>query len=723
MKFIFLFLLSVFSLHSGQKERSNSPSGLMVEFIRDGSCIKILDPYPEFSWIVPQKAVSQTAYQIIVASSAEKIAKNEGDIWNSFRVKGSASTEVEYAGDELSENSLYYWKVKIWDNKRKPSQWSEINIFKTGSFKGYSTTSNRFAETRAHPLNMTITGTNRFFADFGKDAFGTLDLNLNPRAKDTLVIKIGEKTSGDYKIDSVPDGTIRFIKLLLPVEPGKTFYSLNIPADERNTGPSAVKLPDSIGVVAPFRYCEIQSSRTDVATENLIRKSYSYYFDDNMSFFESSDTVLNKVWDLCKYSIKATSFTGIYIDGDRERIPYEADAYINQLGHYYTDREYSMARRTAEYFISHPTWPTEWILQTVPLFYNDLMYTGNYESVIQYYPELKHKMLTELARKDGLISSSNINDTIMKNLGFSSSEERIRDIIDWPPAQKDTGWKLATPEGERDGYDLVPVNTVVNAFYYHNLVLMSEIAGYIGRNLDSLLYASEAKKVKEAFNRVFLEQKRGYYVDGESSVHSSLHANMMALAFGLVPDEYKKSVIEFIRSRGMACSVYGAQYLLEGLYKAGEAGYAINLLTATNDRSWWNMIRSGSTISLEAWDMKYKPNSDWNHAWGAAPANIIPGYLWGIRPVMPGYSVAQIRPQLEKLSFSHIRVPTIRGTISAEFRKTEKSEEFTIIIPSNMECEFILPEPLIKPLMLKDRKLKINNGIIKLHAGLNKIIL
>ena len=29
------------------------------------------------------------------------------------------------------------------------------------------------------------------------------------------------------------------------------------------------------------------------------------------------------------------------------------------------------------------------------------------------------------------------------------------------------------------------------------------------------------------------------------------------------------------------------------------------------------MIRVGSTITLEAWDNKFKPNQDWNHAWGA----------------------------------------------------------------------------------------------------------
>ncbi len=28
------------------------------------------------------------------------------------------------------------------------------------------------------------------------------------------------------------------------------------------------------------------------------------------------------------------------------------------------------------------------------------------------------------------------------------------------------------------------------------------------------------------------------------------------------------------------------------------------------------MVDTGATITWEAWDQKYKPNQDWNHAWG-----------------------------------------------------------------------------------------------------------
>ena len=285
--------------------------------------------------------------------------------------------------------------------KGKPSSWSAIQSFKTGSFNKYATTGNIFTETLISPERLIKTGDNHYFADFGKDAFGTLVLEINPARKDTLIVHLGEKTEGVNRIDRNPGGTIRYHKIVLPVEPGKTRYVPDLPPDVRNTGPAAVQLPDSVGVITPFRYCEIEKCSFELDPENLHQKALWHYFENGNSAFISSDSILNMVWDISKYTIKATSFAGLYIDGDRERIPYEADAYINQLGHYYTDREFSMARRTNEYFIDHPTWPTEWILQTVMMFYNDLLFTGNSESVIEFYKALQYKTLIDIARPTG----------------------------------------------------------------------------------------------------------------------------------------------------------------------------------------------------------------------------------------------------------------------------------------------------------------------------------
>src|SRR5581483_10293173 len=154
----------------------------------------------------------------------------------------------------------------------------------------------------------------------------------------------------------------------------------------------------------------------------------------------------------------------------------------------------------------------------------------------------------------------------------------------------------------------------------------------------------------------------GLYVDGEGTTHSSLHANMFPLAFGLVPADRAAGVTAFVKSRGMVCSVYGAQILLEALFARQEADAALALMTASTLRSWNNMIAAGATMTMEAWDVSLKSNLDWNHAWGAAPANIVGRAVLGVTPASPGFAVASIHPQLGSL-LTHADgvVPTIRG--------------------------------------------------------------
>jgi len=563
-----------------------------------------------------------------------------------------------------------------------------------------------------------------YFIDFGKAFFGTIWIRSKKQQGDSLIIHLGEKLSSKHVIDRNPGGTIRYQRNALPYLEANTPVLLSLRPDKRNTSPPAIALPDRPGVVMPFRYCEIENLKIPIGDIEIVQKAFHYTFHDRASSFTSSDTVLNALWDLCKHTIKASSFAGVYVDGDRERIPYEADAFINQLSHYSVDSVYSIARKTNEYFINHPTWPTEWQLHTVMLFYYDYWYTGDVTALEKHYEVLKKKTLMGLAREDGLISthSEKVNDEFMGQLGFENQKARLNDIVDWPPAQKDTGWKLATAEGERDGYELVAINTVVNSFYYRNLVIMEEIAGVLGKKEDSVAYMKESIRVKNTVNDKLFDKKRGVYRDGENSDHASLHANMLPLAFDLVPEEYVSSVLKFIQSRGMACSVYGAQYLLDGLYRQHQSKYAFQLMVDTShDRTWWNMIKQGSTMTWEAWDVKYKPNLDWNHAWGTAPLNIITRYMWGITPARPGFTKVTVAPQLDELEFSVIDVPTGKGVIHAEYKRHKNgSGSYTIHLPDNMDGEFVIHRPGVNVYLNKQR-VDSKRGVVRLRPGKNII--
>lgn len=515
-----------------------------------------------------------------------------------------------------------------------------------------------------------------------------------------------------------PGGHIRAQELQLPVKKGTHTYTLPIVPDERNTKPLAVHLPDTIPVLMPFRYCEVAGAKEGLTSNDLTQLVYYTYWDDQASYFTSDNDVLNQVWEMCRYTMKATSFAGLYVDGDRERIPYEADAYLQQLSHYATDREYAIGRRTIEYFMEYPTWPTEWQLHVALMFHADYMYTGNTELIAEYYDELKHKTLLELQGEDNMVSSTRVTPAFMKKLGFGERKDKLRDIVDWPSAN----WQ-GNPEvtGERDGFVFMPNNTVINAMFYGNMRIMAEFARVLGKSDDAIDFELRALKVKKAVNTTMLDRNKGYYVDGEGTDHSSIHANMFPLAFGLVPEAYKKSVGKYIKSRGMAASVYGAQYLMEALYEAGMEDYALEMMADTvGDRNWYNMIREGSTVAMEAWGFKYKPNLDWNHAWGAVPANIIPRQLWGIQPKTPGYGVASIRPALGSLKESTIKVPTLRGPITGSYKYVNgRKEVYTIELPANMVGEFVLPLRDNQTLSLNGHQVKQAFETVRLLPGKN----
>lgn len=447
---------------------------------------------------------------------------------------------------------------------------------------------------------------------------------------------------------------------------------------------------------------------------SALRKMVHYPFDDAAASFSSDNTILNQIWELCKYSVKATSFTGFYVDGDRERLPYEADALINQLSHYGSDAEYSMARRTMAYLIYHPTWPTEWSLQNVMLAWNDYMYTGDDSFIKRYYTELQKKILGPLAGNNGLISTRTDKQSgdflqaihILKDF---DGKHGLKDNVDWPQNGNYKGEKEYY--GETDGFVYTTYNAVINAYYYENLILMKKIADVLHKNGDAAMYAAKAKQVWNAYQQVFVDPVNGLVKDGNQTNHSSLHSNMFALLFGLVSERNKKQVISYIKTRKMACSVYGAQFLLEALYNYGEAQYAQNLLTDTTGRSWYNMIRTGSTLTLEAWDKLYKPNLDWNHAWGSAPANIIVRKMMGVEPLMPGFSIISIKPQLGNLSYAKLHTTTLKGEVSVTYQKIEKEGHWEISVPGASTANIYLPFHAGENELVMDRKRMLVNQV------------
>ncbi len=107
----------------------------------------------------------QTAYHILVASSADLLAKDQADLWDSGRIASDRSIHVEYAGKPLPSRMRCHWKARIWDQDGKVSAWSKpaswsMGLLKPDDWKGrWITASKWFMPREYRPIGFCTAAT------------------------------------------------------------------------------------------------------------------------------------------------------------------------------------------------------------------------------------------------------------------------------------------------------------------------------------------------------------------------------------------------------------------------------------------------------------------------------------------------------------------------------------------------------------------------------------
>jgi alpha-L-rhamnosidase len=89
---------------------------------------------PCLSWVIEseKRGEIQTAYQVLAASTAESLAADKGNLWDSGKVASDASAQVEYGGRALRSRTRCFWKVRSWDCEGHPSVWSQPAFWTMG---------------------------------------------------------------------------------------------------------------------------------------------------------------------------------------------------------------------------------------------------------------------------------------------------------------------------------------------------------------------------------------------------------------------------------------------------------------------------------------------------------------------------------------------------------------------------------------------------------------
>lgn len=106
--------------------------GLRVEYLSNPLGIDVARPRLSWRLVSSLRGKRQTAYQILAASSPKALEKNKPDLWDSGKVQSDASVGVLYQGMEAKSGMRCYWKVRVWDEKDKPTPYSNVAWWEMG---------------------------------------------------------------------------------------------------------------------------------------------------------------------------------------------------------------------------------------------------------------------------------------------------------------------------------------------------------------------------------------------------------------------------------------------------------------------------------------------------------------------------------------------------------------------------------------------------------------
>lgn len=547
-------------------------------------------------------------------------------------------------------SSYYTVPQEYWDLRQEPVGWTEPG-FDDGDWSAPAVRAAidglvpaPIEPVRLHdvtPAEVTKVSDGRWLVDLGREIVGGLALEVSGSAGDTVEVRLGEELN--------TDGTVRY--QLRATNTYREVWTLRDGAQRfEHWG------------YRGYRWAELRTS-LDLSGATVTGRAWKLDWDDSQTSFSSSDPGLDRVWELCRYSIEATR-GDLYTDTPtRERGPYEGDALINQLSEYGVQRSYALARWSNDYLVRRGTWPTEYRLMCAISAWEDYLATGDDRQLAKDYDLLVAKNLTSYLGSDGLVRKSP-----------GSSSQDLGDLVDWPVAS-------------RDGYVFTTVNTVVNAFQYAAFDALAKCATALGKTDDATSLRDRGDTLAAAMRDTLLDSSAGRFRDGAGTTHSAQHATAFPVALGVaeaLDDAVLARLGDTLAAGGMKVSVYGAQFLLDALFRLGRSDAALGLLTSKATNSWLHMLDDlKATIVTEAWDPSLKSNMTLSHAWASAPANAIARHVLGVQVTEAGAAEFRIRPRTGDLTEVDGMVPSLRGPVSVSVRRSAGAHSLKVTLPPN----------------------------------------
>ena len=520
---------------------------------------------------------------------------------------------------------------------------------------------------------------------------------------DKWIVDMGQNMVGYFQVmEGEPhQGDTITIRYAESLNPDSTLYIDNLREAEATDRFIIHKIEEGYGLgwepsftYHGFRYVEITGLRVGFDIDDYFTLGKVLYDEMPMTgSFECSNEIMNAVYRNATWGIRG-NYRSMPTDCPQrdERMGWTGDRTTGNYGESYIFNNHRLYAKWLQDFedcqfengslsdvvpaywrnyTDNMTWPGAFI--TVA----DMLYTrfGDIQPIQQHYDAMKLWMLhmKKYYLKDGILIRDTYGDWCVPPESPELIHTKDTNRMTWPA-------NLSTP------------------YYVYYAGKMAKFADLLGRGNDADFFRNEITTVTAAYNARYLDTLTGRYD------HNTVTANILPLAFGMVPTGLEESVFANIIDKTenefgghVSTGVVGIQQLMRTLTEYGRGDLALRLASNDTYPSWGYMVRNGATTIWELWNGNTADpamNSG-NHVMLLGDLIIwYYEYLGGIRALEPGYSKIQLKPYpIEGLDYVNCSYQSVSGLIQSNWRRKGKRFEWDILIPANTTAEVWLPTP------------------------------
>lgn len=453
-----------------------------------------------------------------------------------------------------------------------------------------------------------------------------------------------------------------------------------------------------------FRYLKISFSDlmkpVSISKLQIINSLYPVI---NKGWFRCSDSLLNEIWDVGRYTLHVNMHQEYESCPRNEMLFFAGDGYIDALVDYYAFGDGALLSSSLSVIapegalgICHDTERTSALWD---------YFCWRIITIWSSYYHTKDKSLIERNYRGAVNAIQWLIARMDKN--HLIYQLPVGDSVEWTCS-----------------FDRLGEKSFLNSLFYKSLRCMMELGDVMGDHQNAKTWSTISKEVKRAINMHLWSDEKQAYID-KLYDYIPQDGNSLSVLFNVSDREKTKGSLhtmkkklwspygslmfdsEVSHARGQIISPLMCTYEAEANFQNGMASDALELIR----RCWGSMIQKGAGTFWEyAYNDRLKKWPIPAHAWSSGCVYLLSAYVLGIKPLMPGYEEIIIRPRLGDLEWAEGVIPVPQGLIGIKCR-------LSIIGKSRFKTgyyEISIPKGILKTHLLLpiSKKLELNGILI-----------